>query len=313
MSGNLMELQLRAVVARSVRALGNFFKGFLTLEELKKAVGGRPIRQIRPTLTTTRADRQRAAKAKQEEEARTSRPSLAAHQARKKPTAAREREEQIATLDPTSLRPMLNFPDFMDYQDFVNPVFRLDLMLQRESTSSGEGGPIAPTPEQRELEFSMKDQEILDGFSSLVDRIVASCNKFLRPEHCKIEVLSVQKFEQEWEEVRRSRLSSKSHSKPEMEERHARSPKKNAYSASVQQDFDSLLHPDVEIGSEIYRKFMGCITTVEKMDEITKKGDRGGLGKKDKKAEPERHETSRYLKVADLTEPGFLAVKQQIL
>lgn len=207
---------------------------------------------------------------------------------------------------------MLNFPDFMDYQDYVNPVFRLDLMLQRESTSAGEEGPAALTPEQRRLEFSMKDQEILDGFSSLVDRIVASCNKFLRPEHCKIEVLTAQKFEQEWEEVRRSRLSSKSHAKPEMEERHHRSPKKQAYSASVQQDFDTLLHPDVDIGSEIYRKFMGCFATVEKMDkEVMKKGERPGHGKNDQKIEPARpHESSRFLKVADHGEPGFQEVKQ---
>jgi hypothetical protein len=124
----------------------------------------------------------------------------------------------------------------------------------------------------------MKDQEILEGFSSLVDRIITSCNKFLRPEHCNIEILSTQKFEQEWDEVRRSRMSSKSHSKPEIDTKHVRSPKKNQYSASVQQDFDTLLHPHVDIGSEVYRKFMGCITTVEKMNQGKKKNDNGNSG-----------------------------------
>lgn len=42
-SGNLMEIQLRKIVIKSVESLGNFFKGFLSLEELKQ-VTGMPIR-----------------------------------------------------------------------------------------------------------------------------------------------------------------------------------------------------------------------------------------------------------------------------
>ena len=50
-AGNLMEVQLREIITKSVQTLGNFIKGFLTLEELK-AVTGKPIRKIRPLVRT---------------------------------------------------------------------------------------------------------------------------------------------------------------------------------------------------------------------------------------------------------------------
>ena len=154
--GNLMEIQLREIVSRSVRTLGNFFKGFLTLEELKKAVGGKTIRQVRPLITSTRSpEKPKTARELLDEETRKSNPTLAAQLARRKQAEARQIEEQLADLDPsTGLAQMLNIPDFLDYQDLVNPVFRLDLLLQREPSASGEDASLAFAPEQRELEFS---------------------------------------------------------------------------------------------------------------------------------------------------------------
>lgn len=46
----LMERQLRSTIDRSLLSLLNFFKGFLTLEELKKEAG-KPLRLIRPLIT----------------------------------------------------------------------------------------------------------------------------------------------------------------------------------------------------------------------------------------------------------------------
>lgn len=46
----LMERQLRSTIDRSLLSLLNFFKGFLTLEELKKETG-KPLRLIRPLIT----------------------------------------------------------------------------------------------------------------------------------------------------------------------------------------------------------------------------------------------------------------------
>ena len=46
-----MELHLRQIVDKSVTTLKNFFMGFLTFDQLKVAVGGRPLRLIRPIVT----------------------------------------------------------------------------------------------------------------------------------------------------------------------------------------------------------------------------------------------------------------------
>lgn len=45
---------MREVVDRSVSTLRNFFEGFLTLDQLKRAAGGKPLRLIRPLVTRER-------------------------------------------------------------------------------------------------------------------------------------------------------------------------------------------------------------------------------------------------------------------
>jgi hypothetical protein len=49
-------------------------------------------------------------------------------------------------MDPeTGEPPQLVFPDFMDFQDYVNPVFRLELLLQQEIIANpDDDGPPAP-------------------------------------------------------------------------------------------------------------------------------------------------------------------------
>lgn len=53
-SGNLMKLQLREMVDKSVETLLNFFKGFITFDKLKKVIGNKPLRIIRPLVTKDR-------------------------------------------------------------------------------------------------------------------------------------------------------------------------------------------------------------------------------------------------------------------
>ena len=65
-AGNLMEVQLREIITKSVQTLGNFIKGFLTLEELK-AVTGKPIRKIRPLVRTLSQTSSQAAEKADEE------------------------------------------------------------------------------------------------------------------------------------------------------------------------------------------------------------------------------------------------------
>ena len=46
-----MQQQLREIVEHSVATLHRFFMGFLTLEQIKQAVGGKPLRLIRPLVS----------------------------------------------------------------------------------------------------------------------------------------------------------------------------------------------------------------------------------------------------------------------
>lgn len=52
-AGNLMKLQLRSVIDKAVDTIKNFFTGFLTFEHLKKALGGKVLREIRIFVTRT--------------------------------------------------------------------------------------------------------------------------------------------------------------------------------------------------------------------------------------------------------------------
>jgi hypothetical protein len=67
---------------------------------------------------------------------------LAAQLARRRQEDARRREEAVRAsgLDtPHWENPELKIPDFMDFQDFVSPVFRLDLLLRRDDAPSKNG------------------------------------------------------------------------------------------------------------------------------------------------------------------------------
>ena len=150
----------------------------------------------------------------------------------------------------------------------MSPVFRLDLQLQRDDVALEEDG--AGTQAER-LEFSMSDDEILEGFSKLVDRLVCSFDDFVRPEFCKISQIADGAFEAEWADVAKTRRAAK------IQQRRASFGNQQpadmgpdaAKSASVPQDFESLLYPDIDIGPDVYRKFMGRLQ-VQESDKLTK-------------------------------------------
>lgn len=52
-------------------------------------------------------------------------------------------------------QPHLNWPDYMDLQDFVNPILHLELLLavQQEDEPMGRGGHLDET-----LEFNKSDE-----------------------------------------------------------------------------------------------------------------------------------------------------------
>ena len=101
--------------------------------------------------------------------------------------------------------PQLNNPDFMDFQDFVNPIMRLDLQIVPEPLSDSVDSP-APGPQPEILEFSRREQSILDEFDLMFDNMVTSCNEnFIRPEFCKIKVVCKEQYADDLEEELRVR------------------------------------------------------------------------------------------------------------
>ena len=87
----------------------------------------------------------------------------------------------------------LEMPDFYDYQDFVNPVFRIELELVERKQG------------QQSLQFSLKDEDIIDSFQRLFARTVDSMNGMLRPGSAKIVDLSPHEHKREFDEIRRIR------------------------------------------------------------------------------------------------------------
>ena len=156
----------------------------------------------------------------------------------------------------------LETPDFMDFQDFVSPVFRLDLLLNRDDfTREGESRPRqAAVPR-----FSLTDQEILSGFSALLDRLVGSFSDFQRPEFCKIEELRVGELNQNGNSQATGKVESSAAEKRQSSKGAAEQhrPDSTSYSCAVQQDFEALLYSGAEGGPDAYNRFIGRLRTKE--------------------------------------------------
>ena len=73
--------------------------------------------------------------------------------------------------------PEINLPEFLDYQDFVSPVFRIDLYLPKD-----EGNQFS----NPDIKFSHSDEEIMSGFSTLIENTICAFNDFCRPEFYKV-------------------------------------------------------------------------------------------------------------------------------
>lgn len=81
-------------------------------------------------------------------------------------------------------QPKLNWPDFMDLQDHVNPIFRLELLL---GSQSDEQVSRKAHHFEESLDFNKTDQEILLSLEAYLGNLVTCFNDFNRPEFCKIE------------------------------------------------------------------------------------------------------------------------------
>ena len=64
-------------------------------------------------------------------------------------------------------QPKLNQPDFMDLQDYVNPIFHLELLLGEQRENSDEQSASRRTHHLDEtLEFNKSDEQILHNFEA---------------------------------------------------------------------------------------------------------------------------------------------------
>lgn len=76
-------------------------------------------------------------------------------------------------------------------------MFRIELNLGDSSKLKDEEGY---SPHTKSLEFSLSDEIILAGFSTLIDRVADSLSDFLRPENSKVTEVSGSKLAAEWEQ-----------------------------------------------------------------------------------------------------------------
>ena len=205
----------------------------------------------------------------------------------------------------------------MDYQDYVSPVFRLDLLLARDDPSGDDEGRsmqgVAP-------KFSRSDDEILAGFAALVDRLVGSFDDFCRPEFCKIAELPASKSGAPGHGPASTKLEGTASARVDPYQGlsgDSYGQDAAAYSCGVQQDFEKLLYPGVDAGPSIYSKFIGRLE-VSESDRATKGyrreyvrgasllGPRGGAVKAPTYID-------RFLRVADAGDACYRRAKQDIL
>jgi hypothetical protein len=183
--------------------------------------------------------------------------------------------------------PDIDLPDFLDYQDHVSPVFRIDLYLPRD-----EGNEFS----NPELQFSHTDEEILASFSTLVDNTVVTFNEFCRPEFCKV-----------LEDSDNKAISKKLLLEDEglLDEK----TEQDRYSCAAQLNFEKLLFPGQDIGPDIYSRYMGKVQVQE--TDRTIKGYKKVYKENGDNQEPTYVE--RFLKVADPREPCYKRAKEDIL
>lgn len=193
-------------------------------------------------------------------------------------------------------------------------MFRLDLQLHRDDVGLDEEG--RQTQGSR-LEFSHDDEDILAGFSKLIDAQVTAFDDFSRPEFCKLFELSPEKYEVHSNELAKNRrLATATQEKARFGGRHTdASGSEAAKSAAIPQDFETLLYPDLECGPDVYRKYIGRL--------LAEESDRAVKGyRKELIRDPSTQVNSssgapkyvdRFLRVADQAENCYKRAKQDIL
>jgi hypothetical protein len=100
------------------------------------------------------------------------------------------REQKMLYCTTPEEQPDLVWPDFMDLQDLVNPIFHLELLLGNEDIKEfdemDENEKITLNFYRTNMMFNKSDESILKGFEDYYFELVECYSSFLRPEFCKI-------------------------------------------------------------------------------------------------------------------------------
>jgi hypothetical protein len=194
-SGNLMQIQLRQMVDDSVKTLTNFFKGFKTFEQLKKKQPTfkpeRKYKQHKVPIENFDKKKEQPLDKKMTGISRSNK--RLNEQLRKRQEKSNDpvrREQKMLYCTTPEEQPDLVWPDFMDLQDLVNPIFHLELLLGNEDIKEfdemDENEKITLNFYRTNMMFNKSDESILKGFEDYYFELVECYSSFLRPEFCKI-------------------------------------------------------------------------------------------------------------------------------
>ena len=189
-----MRIQLRQMVDESISTFVNFIKGFKTFAKLKKEVPSmKPLRKFEQNphnyepigLKAREAERTQGKKEKGKDQPvnKLLAQQLAQRQKDQETKANVTNQRKIYSNAVTD-QPHLNWPDYMDLQDFVNPILHLELLLATQQENKDDGNRNNHFDET--LEFNKSDEQILQNFEAYFEDLVTCFNEFNRPEFCKI-------------------------------------------------------------------------------------------------------------------------------
>lgn len=174
--GNLMQLQMRDFIDRSLQSLLDFFESIPNLSELTDLLNGVPLRSFNIEVTQAFHREYTPSKAAKGTSNNLSKDDTTSHH------TLPQKQESF---------PTLKLPAFCNMQDYTRPIFKLDLVWVKQQQH-----PEKSIKMKRCLHFSQNLEDILKSFDKLVDNVLNSFNRdFMRPEFCKIMVVTQKRYE----------------------------------------------------------------------------------------------------------------------
>ena len=176
----------------------------------------------------------------------------------------------------------------MDLQDYVNPIFHLELLLGTQQENSDETSANRRHHLDETLEFNKSDEQILHNFEAYFEELVHCFNDFNRPEFCKIQEFGQKKYEVEMKELENSRKvnldyqrenkklkKSKISQNPELQDALKKGLFKSKNTSTINPkllNFDRMLYTKEFEASYSYERYMGRIKVKPAPQDVVSKG-----------------------------------------